>query len=128
MNSEYDYTLGMRCRLVPVFVGTLFAVVVPAAAAKTNACRSVPEVGYELRVSEVGCKTARSVQRAYFESPLGTSRVVARGRTWRCSHRILEDRGYDPTIVGHRVTGRVLCIHIANRGRFVRWKYRGGGD
>lgn len=110
----------MRSTLFVFLFGTLFTLVVPTAVAKTNKCRSDPQAGYELRVSAAGCKTARSVQRAYFQLDLGGSRVVARGRTWRCRHRILEDHGYDPAIVGNRV--------IANRGRFVRWKYRGGGD
>jgi len=59
---------------------------------------------------------------------LGRAWVYAADRTWRCSVRILRNYGYDPAIFGDRVTGRVLCIHIANRGRFVRWKFDGGGD
>ena len=109
-------------------LGALIAAIAPIATAKTNACR--PAAGqFDLRASMVGCKTARTVARIYSERDLGASpTVVAGGRTWRCRVRILENHGYDPTIFGDRVTGRVLCTHVANRGRFVRWKYHGGGD
>jgi hypothetical protein len=77
----------------------------------------------------VGCTTARSVERTYYNWGLGGgATVVAGGRTWRCHARILKNHGYDPAISGDRVTGRVLCTHVANGGRFVRWKYHGGGD
>ena len=113
--------------LVPM-VGALIALNAPVAVAKTNACRAT-EGGFDLRASMVGCTTARSVERTYYNRDLAAGGiVVAGGRTWRCHVRILKNHGYDPAIFGDRVTGRVLCTHVANRGRFVRWKYLGGGD
>lgn len=86
--------------------------------------------GYGLRVSEAGCVTARQIQNAYWDKASGSrvTYVRAGGRTWRCSYRILENHGYDPAIYGDRVTGRILCVHVGNRGRWARWFYDGGGD
>lgn len=118
-------------RLVPL--GLVLAVVAisgvapSGAGAKSNACRADPAVGFSLRASLTNCPTARSVQRTYFYGD-GEKTIRARGRTWRCSIRILKDKGYDPVTFGHNVTGRVLCKHVANSGRFVRWYFNGGGD
>lgn len=117
---------------VGLTVATLGGVAAPTAAGATNVCRSHAG-SFELRASSVGCVAARSVQYSYTHSEnpngcAGPCMVYAADRTWRCSVRILRNYGYDPAIFGDRVTGRVLCIHIANRGRFVRWKFDGGGD
>ena len=107
-------------------VGVPIALIAPVAIAKTNACRA-SEGGFDLRASMVGCTTARDVERTYYNRDLGAgATVVAGGRTWRCHARILKNHGYDPTISGDRVTGRVLCTHVASRVRLVRWKYHGG--
>jgi hypothetical protein len=114
--------------LAAVGIGALSGLVAPAAMAKTNACQPSEAAPIDLRASNVGCTTARSVAWHYFHSDLGESTLFAAGRTWRCSVRILRNHGYDPAIFGDRVTGRVLCTHVANRGRFVRWQFQGGGD
>ncbi len=85
-------------------------------------------LAYNLRVALAGCTTAKTVQSKYFNGDVPVRTVQAMGRTWRCSVRVVKNYGYDPQIFADRVTGRVLCTHIANRGRFVRWYFDGGGD
>lgn len=120
----------MRRYIVTALAAAVSATVVQPAGAKTNACRSADDIGWDLHVAQAGCITARSVQRTYFKEsgiqPPGR-RYFAAGRTWTCRHRILQVHEYDPNSFANRVTGRVLCTHIANRGRFVRWKYQGAG-
>jgi len=107
---------------VAVLAGTA-----PSALAKTYGCKSDPQAGYSLRVAMAGCTTAKNVQRKYYNRGANAT-VYEGGRTFRCRYRIIKNHGYDPAIFGDRVTGRVLCTDLANKGRFVRWLYEGGGD
>ena len=114
-----------RLFVVAICAGALLA---PASTqARSFPCKSDPTVGYSLRVAQTDCPTGRAVQRALFNGD-GARVVQARGRTWRCSTKVLTNFGYDPVIFGDRVTGRVLCRHIVNADRFVRWFFHGGGD
>ncbi len=111
---------------VAVLAGTA-----PSALAKTYGCKSDPQVGYSLRVAMAGCTTAKNVQRKWYYNGSGVrwSGTVHEGsRTFRCRVRIIKNHGYDPAVFGDRVTGRILCTDLANKGRFVRWLYKGGGD
>lgn len=121
-------TVVSRIAAVVMAAGIFFP---DGAQARSFSCRTDSSGGYSLSVAQTDCPTGRAVQRAFFSagdgnSPVGT--IEVRGRTWRCSSKIVKSYGYDPTIVSDRVTGRVLCRHVTNAGRFVRWFYDGGGD
>ena len=119
----------MRYPLVCMLVVTVVAVIAgPASSeARSSSCKSAENVGYSLSVAQTNCRTGRAVQRAYFYGD-GATVIEARGRTWKCSVKTIARHGYDPVIFSERITGRVLCRHIANKGRFVRWLFDGGGD
>jgi hypothetical protein len=120
-------------RLVVASAATAVALagaLAPPALAESHPCRSGP-AGYSLRASSLSCPDARSVQRTYFNDNSDCSSgcsIHTVNRTWHCSYRILGSSPPPPGTSGRRVHGRVLCTHIANRARFVRWEYHGQGD
>ena len=117
-------------RVLFVAFSLLLTLTCTSAAQASFPCRG-PSDTYNFRAQLVGCETGRAVYRAYVDGDDagcfdGQCRVYARARNWQCSARILRTVRPVPG-TAPIIEGRILCAHVANRGRFVRWYYHGQG-